>query len=213
VADRMNAQGDELLYKLKSLSSKSKIDMGPQYKVETKINPKKLLRDAISKYPILGKSGLMVSNEVGNPDIGMLEFWGPGEPGSKTYKRPKDVPIDALGVQINNPKVRPIDILADLASHWMVRTDPKMGSYYDEFKKSITPEQRARMKRDYQYAIENSNESRGYDEWLENTRMPAYFRGYTFNQWPAEFNNAIFTPEQIGLFNKVRKYLGVSNSE
>lgn len=48
---------------------------------------------------------------------------------------------------------------------------------------------------------------------MNHTRLPAYFRGYTFDQWPSDFTSKVFTPEQIQIFDNVRKYLGVGTAE
>lgn len=160
-------------------------------------------------YPILNSLNLVSSYEPGNAK-GMLEFWPPGEPGTTGYYRPKDIPIESMGVQVfDRSKVRPIDILADVTSHHLVKSDPAMKKYYEQFLGSVTPDQQRRFQDDYQHARNVEGEQRPYETWLQTTRLPAYFRGYTFKQWPDKFNKHVFTPEQITLFNEVRKYLGV----
>jgi hypothetical protein len=41
--------------------------------------------------------------------------------------------------------------------------------------------------------------------------MPGFLRGYTFNQWPEEFNKRAYRPEQINLLNKLKQHLGVND--
>ena len=50
-------------------------------------------------------------------------------------------------------------------------------------------------------------ESRPYEEWLKASGMPAYFRGYTFNQW--DDAKDMYTPEQLKILDAVQSYLRI----
>jgi hypothetical protein len=39
------------------------------------------------------------------------------------------------------------------------------------------------------------------------TGLPAYFRGYAFKQWPDEFNERAYTPEQREMFDRMMNQL------
>jgi hypothetical protein len=185
---------------------------GPQVIVpnqDGQVIPNNAFEQALQQYPILQKVGVkgVYTNTPGK--YGDIESWQPGEPGTTGYERPKDIPLDAFGVQVfGGGKTKPIDVLADVASHYMVNTDPTMKQYYQEFKDSLTPRQKEKLQRDYQYDKERG-EKRPFDQWAEASRLPSFFRGYTFNQWPEEFTSKLFNKDQIQLFNKVRDYLGV----
>ena len=126
------------------------------------------------------------------------------DPGNAKEPRPKKIPLGSIGVQLFNRHVKPINVLADVASHYMIHSDPTMKRYYQQFLKSVTPAQRIRTHIDYTWAQKNLGETRPYAEWLQETRLPAYFRGYTFGQWPAAFTSRVFNKQQIKLFDQVR---------
>lgn len=165
-----------------------------------------LLDQAIQQYPLLGNSGLQFRR--GETDDGrLLEFWPPGEPGSSQYPRPSEFDIAKPGVEVFSDKVRPIDVLGDVVSHYLVENDPKLKSVYSAFSDSITPKQEQMLRKQYQFARENDGEDRPYEKWRERSGLPAFFRGHPFEQWPAEFNQANYTPEQIQLLDRMMNYL------
>jgi len=164
---------------------------------------------AVSKYPILAKYQLKSVVSLGAQPY-KLEFWEPNDPGNSVEPRPEEIPMDSIGVQIFSDTVRPIDVLADVVSHYMRIHDPQMKDYYQQFVDSLTPEQKDRLKTDYVWAQKHEVTSPPpYDIWVQRVRLPAYFRGYTFRQWKNSFNRKVFTTNQIALFNKVRIYLGL----
>ncbi|HDL64309.1 MAG TPA: hypothetical protein ENH12_02845 [Proteobacteria bacterium] len=168
----------------------------------------RVVDQAIRKYPILSRYGLKGVVSLGAQPY-KLEFWDLEDPGSAQEPRPKEIPLGSIGVQIFSEKVRPIDVLADVVSHYLRFHDPKIKAYYQEFVDSLTFAQKERLKVDYQWSRENEGTTEPYETWVKRVRLPAYFRGYTFNQWPGSFTQKVFTPAQIDLFDQVRKYVGV----
>lgn len=168
---------------------------------------------AIKDYPILSKIGLRGVESYGSNAPGGLEFWPENEPGTLDYARPKDIPLGSIGVQIFSDKVAPKDVLADVTSHHFVKNDPVVSDLYNQFLGSLTEAQWKRIQGDYEYAKQNEGEQRSFGSWLGTTRLPAYFRGYTFQQWPKDFTSRVFTPEQIDIFDKVRDYVGYKPHE
>jgi hypothetical protein len=138
---------------------------------------------------------------------GFIEFFPPDEPGSPDYPRPKELPMGKPGIEVYDPKTRPIDVAGDIASHWMIYNEPKMMDYYSKFRQSIRPEQQQRMQQQYQFYQQNYGETRPYEKWYEMTGLPGYFRGYPFQQWEPEFNEQAYTPEQRALLDEMIMYL------
>jgi hypothetical protein len=165
---------------------------------------------AVQQYPVLKELGL-VYKRTPRDDGGLLEFWPPGEPGGDYSTRPKEFPLNSPGVEVYSDKVRPIDILGDVVSHHLVETDPTIKRVYGAFEKSVTPEQEAMLRKQYDYARENQRETRPYEDWRERTGMPGFFRGHPFQQWPDEFNQQVYTPEQIKLLDAMMQRLTVGN--
>jgi len=138
-----------------------------------------------------------------------LETWLPGDPGSAREPRPAQIPQQGVGVEVFDRNVTPQDVYADVASHYLRTNDPTLHAYYTHFAQSLTPEQEQRLQDDYQWSRQHEGTTAPYDQWLRNVRLPAYFRGYVFRQWPQQFNNKVFTPQQRALLDQVRGYLNV----
>lgn len=136
-----------------------------------------------------------------------LEAWPPGETGTADRPRPSNFPADKYGVEVYSPQTRPIDILGDVVSHFLIHTDPQIKNYYSNFASSITPQQEQRLKEQYQYAVKHEGETRPYEEWRAMSGLPAYFRGYPFQQWPKEFTDKAYTDEQRQQLDAMMNYL------
>ena len=167
-----------------------------------------LFEKAKTEYPYLADKDIAFDYAPAK-GRGFLEFYSPEETGSQEYPRPQNIPMGKVGVQVFDPKTRPVDILADYVSHYGVETDPYLSERYQQFQQSFTPEQQKRLQEQYAYYQQHPKykESRPYEEWLKASGMPGYFRGYTFNQW--EDPKGYYTQQQLELLDQVRKYLNV----
>ena len=161
---------------------------------------------AAKTYPIINRFGIQgTAGLSGNG--GYLEFWPPDEIGTQSAPRPESLPMDQPGVEIYRADTKPQDVLADVASHWLVNKDPVIQSYFQDFVNSMTPNQQGILDEQYKWAQENMGETRPFDVWAEASGLPGYFRGYAFQQWPAEFNTQAYTPEQMQQFDAMMRYL------
>jgi len=167
-----------------------------------------MFEKAKSEYPYLADKDISFKYSP-NEGRGFLEFYGPDEPGSPEYPRPKEFPMGKVGVEVFNPKTRPLDILADYVSHYGVEQDPYLSERYQQFSQSFTPEQQQRLQEQYKWYQEHPEykESRPFEDWKNASGMPGYFRGYTFDQW--ENSKDAYTPQQLQVLDQVRKYLGI----
>lgn len=177
-------------------------------------NNPNVIDQAINQYPILKQMGLtgVMTNAPGK--YGGIESWPAGETGEPGYERPKELPLNQFGVQVFSSggvggPIKPIDVLADAVSHNLVKTDPQLKKYYGNFIDSLTEQQYRKLEQDYAYDVNKYQEKRPLFDWATQSRLPAYFRGYTFNQWPDEWNKQFYTPDQINILNKTRDYLGI----
>lgn len=166
-------------------------------------------QQAIQQYPILQRQGLAGVMNIGGGQ-GYMESWQPGEPGSQDYPRPSTIPLNQPGIEIYRTDAQPIDVLADAASHFMVNSDPAMRSYYSQFQNMAQHNhtQQQMLQQQYQHALQNEGESRPYDQWLNMTGMPAWFRGRAFEQWPSDFTDKTYSDPQKQLISAVQKYVG-----
>jgi hypothetical protein len=176
-------------------------------------NQADVVKQAIQQYPILGQQELNSVHTDTPGKYGDIESWPPGETGEKGYERPQGLPLNSFGVQVfNGGKTKPTDVLADVVSHRMINTDPTIKKSYQNFKESLTDYQKEKLQRDYEYAKQNDHETRPFNQWAELSRLPAYYRGYTFDQWPENWNRNFYSPEQIKNLDQVRQYLGVTGT-
>lgn len=165
--------------------------------------PTDLLGIIKQMYPMLRDANIGLVNSP-NADSGgnMMESWPVGEPGAPDYQRPAELPIDQFGVQVFDQNTTPRDIAADVFSHNVVNSDPALKGDYEAFTRTFeTPEGKTRLLKDYQWARQNANETRPLNEWAQADRIPAYFRGYVFSQWPNA--EKAFAPEQLDILKRM----------
>lgn len=159
---------------------------------------------ALAEYPVLQSSGVGFKASP-NRGKGFLEFWPAQEPGAHDFTRPSEFPMGTVGVEVYNPKTRPIDILGDVVSHHLVKTDPYLKKTYQDFESSLTPQQHEDLQRQYRYAQQHFKERRPYADWYQSSGLPGYFRGGPFQQW--ENPQEIYTPGQLQSFEQMMQYL------
>jgi hypothetical protein len=158
-----------------------------------------VIGEAKRQFPILDRPDVVYG--YGKADDGrMLESYPPGEDW-----RPKEYPIDKLGVEVYSQKTRPEDVLGDVVSHHLINADPKVKQYYDNFVSSLNPDQQARLHQQYEHEKQKYQEDRPYDAWAQASGIPAYFRGYTFHQWPN--TEKLYTPQQMKNLDELNAYL------
>lgn len=162
--------------------------------------------EAKKQYPILRNLDIGYT-ENPKENSGYLEFYPPAEAGTKENPRPKNLPLGKPGLEVYREDTRPVDILADVVSHHLVNSDPKVAAYYQQFQQSLTPAQNNRLEEQYKYAQEKEGETRPFEQWKTIAGLPAYFRGYAFKQWPDDFNKVAYTGDQKRMFDDMLGYL------
>ncbi len=155
-----------------------------------------LLLTAKQQYPILSNQDIAYKYTPSNDDR-MLEFYPKGERDSFDKSRP--------AVQIFNKNTAPKDIAGDVTSHLLVNNEPVVQGAYNNFKNSLQPWQKQKLKEQYQYSVKNFGEKRPYEKWEEVSGLPAYFRGHLFQQWPK--SESMYTPQQLESFGQLNQYL------
>lgn len=167
-----------------------------------------LLEQATEEYPILKNHDVKYKESYGRGK-GFLEFWPADETGSPELPRPEEFGQDNFGVEIYDPKTRPIDVVGDIVSHHLVNVDPKIKKHYEDFSNSLEPWQIDNLKNQYLYAQENYGENRPFKNWKEHSGLPGYFRGYAFKQW--EKPEEMYTKDQMKNFDIMTNYLKGNN--
>ena len=166
-----------------------------------------IIAQAQKQWPILNRPDLHYKYSLQSNPQDYLEAWPPGETGTPDRPRPSDFPASGYGIEIYNRNTKPLDVLGDVTSHFLVNTDPTIKSYYQRFQQSLTPEQEQRLQEQYRHAQQHEGEKRPFAQWRQQSGMPAYFRGYPFKQWPDDFNAKAYTPEQRKMLDQMMTYL------
>lgn len=165
-----------------------------------------LMDQARQQYPILNNYDIGYKNNVGGGQ-GWMESWPPNETGTLQSPRPKEFPIGQFGVENYRADSRPMDVLADITSHHLINFDPTVKQSYQDFSSSLEPWQTDILKDQYRHAQIFEGETRPYETWKQYSGLPGYFRGYTFQQWPEDFNKQAYTPQQMKMLDGVMNYL------
>lgn len=168
---------------------------------------------------------------------GGLETFPTGETGDKFEPRPPGLPINQPGVRIYDPGIhkqlldrldshvnspgystsenlpipQAIDIAGEMAGHVMnnpkeAQFSPELSKLYQQFAGTLDPQM---LHGRYQHAVQSQGEQRPFQDWATASGIPALFRGYTFKQWPDEFNKKMYSPEQMGILDRVRELLKI----
>lgn len=168
--------------------------------------PSSLYDRAVQQYPVLKKYDIGFKNNIGGGD-GYMESWSPSETGTPDRPRPAEFPIGKFGVENYRADSKPSDVIADVVSHHLINVDPTVKAAYSKFAGSLQPFQQQILQDQYAHAQKNEGETRPFDSWKANTGVPGYFRGYAFQQWPSEFNDRAYTPEQKQGLDSMVNYL------
>lgn len=123
------------------------------------------------------------------------EFFHPDEPASPHPGYP--------AVEIYDDSKAPVrNMLFGDMLHYLPQVDPKFSALREEYRASMTPEQRSLDRRVY----ENSGDPRSYDDWMDYSRLDAHLRGYlspdSDNEWSDSYSN-----EQVFILDRMMDYL------
>ena len=96
-------------------------------------------------------------------------------------------------------------ILGDMLHH-LPAVDPEFAAFRQEFRSTITDEQKEVDKKAYDRAVAQFGENRPFERWFEINRLDGYIRGLLYpdraNDW-AE----VYTDAQRELGEKIRKHV------
>ena len=170
---------------------------------------RRLWQIAQARYPVLKRAGIQYMYQPKDvPRAGKLEFYPAGE-----SLRPSGMDINQPGVAVFDPRTRPIDLLGDYVSHMGRMSDPVLKQHYDAFVSGLTDRQKQKLVADYEYAkteaSKNGGEVMPFEQWVQMDRLPAFYRGYVFDQWPADFTSQLYSPEQLKQLDEIRPYLNL----
>lgn len=172
----------------------------------TGVSDSPLLSELLKKYPGMQSLGLQLVDSSaagkdwrGQPTAGrQLEFYPPDE----LYNPKPGKPT----IEVFNPQMKPDDLMGEVFSHYLPKTDPRFGEARQKFIAGIDPKQKDLLYGDYQQQRTSGmfgEKIPTFDEWLQNQGGDAYFRGYVANQYPKDS----YRPDQVAMFNQLMSYL------
>jgi hypothetical protein len=162
--------------------------------------PDVTLRDAVKQYPFIDQYNPLIS--VGSGE-GYAETWPADEAGDASYPRPKEFPMGRVGVQVFKPEKF---TASDLAAEFL-HVDPKANAARDALRKSMTPEQLQRLKRESADYSESIRMGQPEDRAVQNA-IDSALRGYTTDQWPKEANEKMgYSAKQRQILDGLKRYM------
>jgi TP901 family phage tail tape measure protein len=134
---------------------------------------------------------------------------GGGAYGSESYYRGESTSFDPrkMAIQLFGNKNRPADVAGEMVSHFLARgIDPTLTRLYNQFKKTITPQEVAWMK----FSQKREGDTRPFAQYERMSGIPALFRGKLFHQ--LDSGDVTYTKEQLRIFKSVDDYLSGKKS-
>jgi hypothetical protein len=137
-----------------------------------------------------------------NRDGTYLEAWNKGDEGDRNWPRDKNLPVNAVGIEIMRPDVTPSDIAADMLSH----IDKNGQSYNTQLSQSLVPSQVSQLKKDAEDYKMSKQMGLGEKQSLQNA-YSSLFRAGVFGQWgPNGLDKMYLNPSQQNIINQAKGY-------
>lgn len=190
----------EEMERYRYLQLKAKATAGAKAKTGGSDAPQSSMLDQVgAEFPTIGKAAKGYAYRQSPATDGrMLEFYPQGERDSFDPSKP--------AIEVFGDRAKPLDVAGDIVSHHLAKGgDPHVTKTYQDFEKSLSPEQQGRLREQYAYAQKNEGERRPFEQWYQQTGLPAYFRGYPFKQWQGV--DHFYTPEQRASLDDMMGYL------
>lgn len=176
---------------------------GRQYQQDTpgppEAPPDPLVDQTQQAYPWTGgiNYNLLNSTQNGDPtNTGRkLEFY----PADEQYNPKPGSPT----IEVFDPSMGPRDIMGELLSHHLPKTDSTVAGLRDQMIQSMTPEQKSGIYGDYLDEHHSGLTQDSFDSWLNKQGGDSFFRGLPSGQWKPED----YTPEQINLYHRLEQHL------
>ena len=162
-----------------------------------------LLEQTRQQYPFIDNVTPIVSYNPGGSTEYRSETWRVGDEGTPERPRPKQFPMDRVGVEVYNPdKFGPSDLAGE-----MLHVDPRANAAQQSMMKLFTPEQWKILS----HASGDYGDPNAKDFNLEHARsnaMDSAMRGYTVDQWtPADNAELGYTPEELQVMDSLKQYM------
>lgn len=160
---------------------------------------KDIVSEAAEQWPFVNIYDPAVTRSPARPEGYVLETWPKGETGGSDYPRPRELPMERVGIELYGDRASPLDVAADL-----LHVDPFANYTREELLSNLSPEQIATLK--YGSLDYASSLDQGEQRAMQNA-IDSAMRGYVFHQWPASANAEMrYDPRQMALLDLLQKY-------
>ena len=162
-------------------------------------------------YPPLRNQNLRVRRGLTRADGRLLEFFPEWEPYSPS---PGSHTIEVYEPGLKGSVLH--DSVAGDAMHLLGAVDPRTQAPVDSiframkesFKAAMSPRAMEREQIVYQKLVELGRESRSFEDYFDRSRLDAYIRAGLFPMVNPDWQKpGVFTPDQLGLLERMREYL------
>ena len=140
---------------------------------------------------------------------GRLEFYAPDETGppggnhGNPYPGHPTVELFKPLTDYNEDVTQ--SILGDMLHH-LPAVDPEFAAFRQEFRSTLTDEQKEVDKRAYDRAVTQFGENRPFERWFEMNRLDGYIRGLLYPDRANEWAN-VYTKDQRRLGETIRAHV------
>ena len=162
-----------------------------------------ILKEIYAEYPSLSQFPFKVIDSRGkkSPYGGVIEFYSPDE---KYNPNPGTPTLEVFSKNLKGEELKKA-IFGDML-HYLPEVDPTFSQVRDTFISSLTPDQLAVDKADYERAKRENKETRSFEDWFRVSRQDAYLRGFLAPDKNNEWADA-YTPQQRELLTGLQQYL------
>ena len=170
-----------------------------------------VLESIRQNYPPLRDQNLRVRRGLKRTDGRLLEFYPEWEtyspaPGSHTI----EVYEPGLRGSVLHDSVAgdALHLLGAVDPRTRAPVDPTFRAMKDSFKAAMSPRDMEREQIVYQKLVEQGRESRSFEDYFDRSRLDAYIRAGLFPMVNPDWQKpGVFTPDQLGLLERMREYL------
>lgn len=162
-----------------------------------------VISNILNQYPALSGHNWAARRGDVSQYGGSLEFFNPDEPTNPYPGRPT---IEVYDKNLTGDALQRA-VFGDML-HYMPQVDPKFRDFREQFRGSLTPEQREFDRRKYNQLHSSGKETRSYDDWMDRSWLDAYIRGYLAPDERDEWRKSgTYTDKQTYLLEAMRHYL------
>lgn len=162
-----------------------------------------ILQRITAQYPALGGHpySFIDSRNKGVQGGRKLEFYPPDE---RDNPQPGKATVELFDPAMQGEHADRA-VFGDML-HYLPKVDQRFAGMRDQYKGLLTDPQRAVDMSAYRRDQQDHNETRPYDQWMDQSRLDAHIRGFLAPDAQDNWKGS-YTPEQENLLKSMQEYL------